>query len=157
MLHTTTLLDWLTKTNPWLRKAELLPWIVYSCELWTTGTMPSSLFCSKTPLIHRIIVRCSSPHFSTKKLQYIWHRNMRSIRSILVSKQPSEPQQSHPLIRFQWKNVLKINKMRNEPCIFSLYTFWTSFVFFGRKVSILRKHFPWSLRDEPYVFRICRA
>ena len=95
-------------------------------------------------------------HIMTYDAYDIWIWRV-SIWSILVSKRPSEPQQSHPLIRFQWKNVLKLNKMKNEPRVFSLYTFRASFVFFGRKVSNLRKHFPWSLSDEPYVFRICRA
>ena len=83
----------------------------------------------------------------------IWHMNMTcSIWSILVSKRPSEPQQSHPLIRFQWKNVLKLNKMKNVPRVFSLYTFRASFVFLALKRWSWRQHFPKALRLEIYVF-----
>ncbi len=84
----------------------------------------------------------------------IWHR---SYWWILVSKRPSEPQQSHPFIRFQWKICFKIKKIKNVSGIFSLYTFLKSFVFLCRTLLLLEKHFPQPPRDEPYVFGICSA
>jgi hypothetical protein len=56
----------------------------------------------------------------------IWHK---SNLSILVSKWPSGPQQSHPFIRFWLTNNLKRKKLKNTLEIFSLYKFWKSFVF----------------------------
>jgi hypothetical protein len=57
----------------------------------------------------------------------IWHK---SIGSILVSKRPSGPQQSHLFIRFCIKNCFEIKKLKYALEIFSLYRFWKSFVFF---------------------------
>ena len=53
--------------------------------------------------------------------------------SILVSKRPAGPQYSHPFIRSWLKNCLKIKKIKKLAEIFSLYKFWKSFVFLGRK------------------------
>ena len=53
--------------------------------------------------------------------------------------------------------IFYIKNLKNMSGIFSLYTYLTSFVFLRRKVLILRKHFPWPLRDELYFFGICRA
>ena len=61
----------------------------------------------------------------------IWHK---SIWSILVSKRPSGPQQSHPFIRFCLKNCLIIKKLKNASEFFSLYKFWKSFVFLTETV-----------------------
>ena len=79
----------------------------------------------------------------------IWHQSM---WSILVSKRPSGPQQSHPLIHFWLTNCLKIKKLKYASEFFSLYKFWESFVFWSPKRWCWRKHFPVSLRLEIYVF-----
>ena len=60
----------------------------------------------------------------------IWHQ---SNGSILVSKRPSGPQYSHLFNRWWLKNCFKIKKIKNVAEIFSLYKFWQSFVFLGRK------------------------
>ena len=56
----------------------------------------------------------------------IWHE---SIKSILVSKWASEPQESSQGIRFCLKNYIKWKKMNNPLKIVFLYRFLKSFVF----------------------------
>ena len=60
----------------------------------------------------------------------IWHQ---SNGSTLVSKRPSGPQYPHLFIRCWLKNCFKIKIITNVAEIFSLYKFWKSFVFLGRK------------------------
>ena len=59
----------------------------------------------------------------------IWHR---PIWPILVSKEASGSQQSHPLIRFGPNKSFKIKKFTNVFGIFFLYKFWKSFVYFDK-------------------------
>ena len=72
----------------------------------------------------------------------IWQK---SNWSILVSKRPSGPQQSHPIIRFWLNNSLKIIKWKNAWEIFSRYKFWKSFVF----LALGKMQF---LHDEKFDF-----
>ena len=58
----------------------------------------------------------------------IWRK---SIWSILVSKEASGPEQSHPLIRFWLNNCFKIKMLKIGSEFFSLYKLWESFVFSG--------------------------
>ena len=74
----------------------------------------------------------------------IWHK---SNLSILVSKRPSGPQQSHPFIRFWLKKTLKRKKLKNTLEIFSLYEFWKSFVFsveFSVALRVIKKTTKWN-------------
>ena len=66
----------------------------------------------------------------------IWRK---SIWSILVSKRPSGPQQSHLFIRFWLNKMLSIKNLKNQLDIFSLYKFWKSCVFSAKlKTPFLR-------------------
>ena len=78
-------------------------------------------------------------HIMTNDAYYIeiWHK---SIWSILVSKWPSRPQQSHPFIQSKLKNCLKIKNKQKTSVIFSLYKFGKSFLFFGWKRGILGQY-----------------
>ena len=59
----------------------------------------------------------------------IWHI---SIWPILVSKRPSGPQHSHPMIGFWLKYFFDMRKMKNVSEKISLYKFFKSFVFFDQ-------------------------
>ena len=61
----------------------------------------------------------------------IWHK---SIWSILVSKRPSGPQQSHPFFRYWLNNFFKIEKLKRASTKISLYEFWKSFVFLALEI-----------------------
>ena len=64
----------------------------------------------------------------------IWHQ---SIWSILVSKRPSGPQQSHPLIRFWLTNCLKIKKLKKYVSeIFPFINFENPLYFEDRKGGV---------------------
>ena len=74
----------------------------------------------------------------------IWHK---SNLSILVSKRPSGPQQSHPFIRFWLKKNWKEKKLKNVLEIFSLYKFFKSFVFsaeFSVALRVIKETTKWN-------------
>jgi hypothetical protein len=99
-------------------------------------------------------------HISMSYASYvrIWHImsydaydidiSYKSIWLILVSKQPSGPQQSHLCIQFWQTNLIKLKKIEISVGYFSLYKFWKSFVF-----SAIFSTYFWTLQSIQNIKR----
>jgi hypothetical protein len=118
------------------------------CDCWSPeGRLDTKIdkfdLCHISMSYASYVIICHISTYDAYEME-IWHK---SNLSILVSKRPSGPQQSHPFIRFWLKKNWKEKKLKNVLEIFSLYKFFKSFVFsaeFSVALRVIKETTKWN-------------
>ena len=118
------------------------------CDCWSPeGRLDTKIdkfdLCHISMSYASYVIICHIMTYDAYEIE-IWHK---SNLSILVSKRPSGPQQSHPFIRFWLKKNWKEKKLKNVLEIFSLYKFFKSFVFsaeFSVALRVIKETTKWN-------------